>query len=213
MAALNIQQPIEKKVHSRIYGNGKGWSFSSKDFSDLGGRSTIASALHRLEKKGKIRPLIRGLYEFPKFSKLLGQELSPSMDQVARALARKFGWRIQPGGAMAANLLSLSTQVPARVMYLSDGPDRAYRIGNRTLVFKHTAMKEAGFKLRESGLVVQALKFLGQKHITPEVITRLRRALPQKLRVKILADTKTATAWVHAAIQQIAAGEPSGKDS
>ena len=208
-----MHYPIEKQVHSRVFGNGKGWAFSTNDFFDLGGRSTIASALHRLEKRGKIRPLIRGLYEFPKFSKLLGRELSPSLDQVARALARKFGWRIQSSGAMAANLLSLSTQVPARVTYLSDGPDRSYRIGNHTLIFKHTAMKEAGFKLRESGLVVQALKYLGQKHITPEVIAKLRRAYPQKLRTKILMDTKTATGWVYAVIQQIAAGEPSGKDS
>jgi hypothetical protein len=91
--------------------------------------------------------------------------VSPDIDQVAQALARKFGWRIQPGGAMAQNLQGLSTQVPARAVYLSDGPNRTYRIGDTTLIFKHTALKEAGFKLRESGLIVQALKSLGPDRV------------------------------------------------
>lgn len=105
---------------------------------------------------------------------------------------------------MAQNLLGLSTQVPARVVYLSDGPDRTYRIGKTTLVFEHTALKEAGFKLRESGLIVQALKSLGRNRITPEVIAALRKRVPRSLRPKLLIDTRTATGWVHAAIQRIA---------
>jgi hypothetical protein len=206
-----MPQAIEKKIQSRIYGHGRGWVFSPRDLADIGHRSTVASGLLRLQAKGTIRPVLRGLYEYPRFSRLLRQELAPDMDQVAGALARKFGWRIQPGGAVAANLLALSTQVPARAVYLSDGPDRSYRIGNRTLAFEHTALKEAGFKLKESGLVVQALKFIGQKKITPEAIAKLRRAIPAKLRPKLLADTKTATGWVYAAIQRMAIGESRGK--
>jgi integrase len=71
---------------------------------------------------------IRGIYDYPRFSKLLDQSLSPDIDQVARALARKFRWCIQPTGATALNFLGLSTQVPARAVYLSDGPDRVYQI-------------------------------------------------------------------------------------
>ena len=206
-------QPIDLQIANRIYGNRRGSAFSTADFSTLAVRSTIASILRRLEKKGKIRSVIRGVYDFPKFSKLLNQELSPDIDQVARAKARKFGWRIQPGGAMAANLLDLSNQVLARVVYTSDGPDRTYKIGKRTLVFKHAAIKEADFKLKESGLIVQSLKFLGQKNITPEVIAKLRRTYSPALRAKILKDTRTATGSVYAIIQQLAADEASGKNS
>jgi hypothetical protein len=136
--------------------------------------------------------------------------LSPDIDQVAHALARKFGWRIQPDGAVAQNLLGLSTQVPARAVYLSDGPNRAYRIGNTTVVFEHTALKEAGFKLRESGLIVQGLKSLGPDRITPGVVSKIRRWLPKSLWAKVLTDTKTATGWVYAAIQRIAQKESNG---
>ena len=125
------------------------------------------------------------------------------MDQVARAIARKFGWRIQPSGATALNLIGISPQVPARAIYLSDGPDRSYKVGRIILTFEHTALKEAGFKLKESGLIVQALKSLGPENITSEVISKIRAWLPESLRVKVLADTKTATGWAYSAIQHI----------
>ena len=197
-------QTVEKKIAYRIKGTGVGWAFSPRDFLDLGGRPTVDSALHRLEKRGEIRRVIRGVYDYPRFSKLLDQHLSPDIDQVAQALARKFRWRIQPGGATALNFIGLSTQVPARAVYLSDGPDRAYQVGNTALVFEHTALKESGVKLKESGLIVQALKSLGQERITPEIIAKIRAWLPESLRAKVLADTKTATGWVYNAIQQIA---------
>ena len=198
-----MSQTIEERIVYRARGTGGGWAFSPKDFADFGGRSTIDTALHRLAQKGQVRRVIRGIYDYPRFSEFLGQQLSPDIDQVARAVARKFRWRIQPSGAVALNLLGLSTQVPARAIYLSDGPDRAYKLGNTSLVFENTALKEAGFRLRESGLIVQALKSLGSERITPEVIWKIRAWLPDSLRKKVLADTKTATGWVYAAIQQI----------
>ena len=166
-------------------------------------QGSLYPALHRLEKRGEIRRVIRGIYDYPRFSKLLDQNLSPDIDQVARALARKFRWRIQPTGATALNFLGLSTQVPARAVYLSDGPDRVYQIANTALAFEHTALKESGIELKESGLIVQALKSLGQERITPEIISKIRAWLPESLRAKVHADTKTATGWVYSAIQQI----------
>jgi hypothetical protein len=74
-------------------------------------------------------------------------------------------------------------------------------------VFERTALKEAGFKLRESGLIVQAIRSLGPERVTPEVITKIRSWLPPSLRAKVLADTKTATGWVYATIQRIAEGK------
>jgi hypothetical protein len=105
---------------------------------------------------------------------------------------------------MALNFLGLSTQVPARAVYLSDGPDRDYQIGNTSLAFEHRALKESGIEVKESGLIVQALKSLGQEQLTPEIISKIRAWLPESLRAKVLADTKTVTGWVYSAIQQVA---------
>jgi hypothetical protein len=205
-----MQQIIEQKILSRIYGNGRGWAFSQADFADLGPRPTIDSALHRREREGVIRRVIRGIYDYPRHSKALRGLVSPDIDQVAQALARKFAWRIQPDGATAQNLLGLSTQVPARVVYLSDGPDRSYTVGKTSLTFEHTALKEAGFKLPESRVIVQALKAYSEQRITPRVIAQIRKKFDQALRQRILLDTKTATGWVYAAIQQIAKEDSNG---
>ncbi len=206
-----MPQSIETKSINRIRGNGRGWVFSPRDFASLGSRAAVDSALHRLERKRQIRRVLRGIYDYPRFSELLGQELGPDMDQVAQAIARKFGWRIQASGPAAQNILGPSTQVPAKIVYLSDGPDRAYRINNTTLAFEHTALKEAGFKFPESGLIVQALKAFGPRGVTLEVLEKIRSWLDPKMRTKVLADTATATGWVYAAIQQITQGEENGQ--
>jgi len=199
-----VSQSIEDKLVSRIYGSGRGWAFSQADFADLGSRSAIDLALHRRKREGIIRRVIRGIYDYPRDSKALRGPVSPDMDQVAHALARKFAWRIQPDGATAQNLLGLSTQVPARIVYLSDGPDRSYTVGKTLLAFEHTALKEAGFKLPESRLIVQALKAYGENRITRKIIAQIRKKFDHTLRKRILIDTKTATGWVYAAIQEIA---------
>lgn len=205
-----MPQAIEDKLVSRIYGNGRGWAFSQIDFADLGSRSAVDLALHRREREGLIRRVIRGIYDYPRHSKALRGPVSPDIDNVAHALARKFGWRIQPDGATAQNLLGLSTQVPARVVYLSDGPNRSYTVGKTFLTFEHTALKEAGFSLPESRLIVQALKAHGENRITPKIIASIRKRFDPALRKRILLDTKTATGWVYARIQEIARDNSNG---
>jgi len=88
-------------------------------------------------------------------------------------------------------------------VYLSDGPNRQYDIGNYTLEFKKSALKDVGFKYRESGLIVQALKALGQERVDEAVITTLRKQFDEKVCKQILKDTVTATGWVYEAIKRI----------
>ena len=205
-----MAQAIENTIAYRIRGSGGGWAFSPRDFWTSAAAQLSILPCTGWRRKGSIRRVIRGIYDYPRFSKMLDQQLSPDLDQVATALARKFRWRIQPSGATALNFLGLSTQVPARAVYLSDGPDRVYQIGNTPLVFEHTALKESGTKLKESGLIVQALKSLGPERITPEIIAKTREWLPKPMRAKVLADTKTVTGWVYSAIQQIAGEDRHG---
>jgi len=197
-------QSVENKVVSRIYGSQRGWSFSKNDFMDLGGDDLIRKALSSLESKGTIRRVLRGLYDYPRISTLLNEPMGPDLDQVARALARKHGWRIQPSENTSLNLLGLSTQVPAQAVYLSDGPSKTYEIGPRQLIFKKRALKESVFKHRESELVVQALKALGRERIDSEVRRKLADAIPVSMWTKMVRDTKTASAWVHGVIRTIA---------
>jgi uncharacterized protein DUF6088 len=196
-------QPIENKILSRIYGRGRGWAFTKVDFVAEFGEINIHQALSSLAKAGKIRRVTRGVYDYPGHSELLGKTLSPAIDQVAQALARKFNWRIQPSGDAALNLLGLSTQVPGRWVYLTDGPSRQYVIGKHTLVFKKSSLKDVGFKYRESGLVVQALKTLGKDRVDQSVVKTIRQQLGPNICVRILQDTRAVTGWIYQIIKQV----------
>ena len=203
-------QSSQKQILNRIYGNGRGYAFSPKDFSKLCTRSSIDIALHRLMKKGTIRRVLRGIYDYPKYSDLLEQELSPDIDQVAQALARKFRWTIQPSGPAALNLLGLSTQVPSQYIYHSSGPNRSYAVGQTGISFQTGAAKEASFKYPQSALMVQALKSLGKGEITPEAISHIRLWLDPALRAKALKDTSRVTDWIYQAIRNICREEDDG---
>ncbi len=196
-----------EKVLSRIYGHGRGWVFSKGDFIDEISADSIDKALSELAKEGKIRRIARGMYEYPRYSKLLRQYLTPDMDKVAHAYARKFNWHIQPSGDTALNLLGLSTQVPGRYLYLSNGPNRSYEILGMPLEFKHTALKESGFRYDMSSVVVQALKALGKERVTEEILCKIRKQLDPKFCVKLLKDTKSTTAWIYEMIKKMCRDE------
>ena len=186
-----------------IAGHRRGWAFSSSDLSSVFSRTEADDNLKYLAKIGKIRRINRGLYDYPKYSDLLKQELSPDIDQVARAFARNFNWRIEISGDSALNLLGLSTQIVAKHIYLSDGPNRNYDILETALEFKKSALKEIGFKHKESSLIVQALKALGKDRITPEIISKIRKQTDSKKYNKILLETKPAKIWIYESIKKI----------
>lgn len=186
-----------------IAGHGRGWVFSPSDLSHKYTRQQADSTLSDLVKKGKIRRINRGIYEYPKYSDLLNQNLSPDIDQVARAYARKFNWRIEISGESALNILGLSTQVPGCYVYFSDGPNRSYDVLGTALEFKKTALKEIGFKYKESALLVQGLKALGKNHIDQDVIKKLRMHIEPKMYKKILKDTKVSKIWIYEAVKEI----------
>jgi len=196
-------QAIENKVISRIYGKGRGWAFFKNDFVDLGRASAIDQCLSRLAKSQRIRRVMRGIYDYPKFSSLLGKELEPDVDQVARALARKFGWKIQVAGNTALNVLGISTQVPSRYLYLSDGKSCAYQIGNRELSFKKTRLKDMGLRYPESAMLVQAIKALEKSVLSEHERKQIREYFGEKIGKRILKDARYTTAWAYEEIKRI----------
>ncbi len=206
-------QTIEQQILARVYGHGRGWAFSPKDFLHLGSRKAVDVALIRLTNAGTIRRIIRGIYDYPRFSVFLDHQLGPDIHQISIALARKFGWSIQAGSAAALNLIGLSTQVPSQYVYYSNGPDRKYVIDKTALQFEKTTLKETRFRMEETGIVVQAIKAMGQKGITSDVRRMIREWLgPNKLS-KVLKDAERVTDWVYAEIKEICTEDISMGDS
>src|SRR5262245_44406575 len=157
-------QSIDSRVLVAIHGRGRGSVFVPADFLEIGSRQAVDVALHRLAQKGTIRRRARGVYDFPKEHPVLGA-LQPSAEAVAKALAGRDRTRLQPAGAYAANALGLSEQVPAKAVFLTDGPSRTVRIGAMTIQLRRTTPRNMAAAGRFSGLLIQALRELGKDHI------------------------------------------------
>jgi len=194
---------IVEKGFFFIAGHGRGWAFSSRDLMEKFNRQQADNLLSDLTKEGKIRRVARGMYDYPKYSDFLGKELSPDIDQVARAYARKSNWRIEISGDSALNYFGLSTQVPGTYIYLSDGPSKSYDILGTILKFKKSQLKDIGFKHSDSSLIVHALKALGKEHVNDSVIKKIRAQIDPNKYNKILKDTQSATVWIYETIKTI----------
>lgn len=199
-------QSIEDKVLSRIYGKKRGWVFTSVHFLDLGNDLSVRKALQSAADRGLIRRLATGLYDYPKQHPKLG-DLAPSPDQIAQALAGKDSLRIQPSGAYAANLLGLSEQVPAKVIFLTDGANRKVKVGNQEIILKQTTPKNMATAGRVSGLVIQALRYLGKDHVDDQVIDTLAQRLSPDDRRQLMKDIRYAPAWIGNIFRRLAAIE------
>ena len=196
-------ESVDSLILARLQSHEPGWVFTPSDFVDLGTRTAVATALKRHKAAGLIRLLGRGLYDIPRNHPALGV-LWPPIEAVEQALERKDGIRLQPSGAYAANLLGLSEQVPAKVVFLTDGATRTVKVGPTQITLKRTTPRNMAAAGRLSGLLIQSFRSLGAAHITPERIERLRKSLPAHERAELLKDLSLAPEWMHVHFHQIA---------
>ncbi|MFZ4693794.1 MAG: DUF6088 family protein [Verrucomicrobiia bacterium] len=183
--------------------------FTRSDFLDLGSTDAIGMAIQRLLKAGKLRRVARGLYDIPRTHRLLG-ELSATSDAIAAAIARRDGIRLQATEAAAANLLNLSEQVPARIVYDADRRRRTVKVGHRTIEFRERSRRKMAAAGRASGLVMAGLRSVGLQHVTPERLAHLRKLLKPSDRRRLIQELRFAPAWMHPHLRFIAGeGKPS----
>lgn len=107
-------------------------------------------------------------------------------------------------GAYAANALGLTEQVPAKAVFLTDGPSRSVKIGPTTIELRRTTLRSMEAAGRLSGLLIQGLRELGEEHVTAERRAHLKRTLPAKERRKLLKDLRLAPAWMHPIFRELA---------
>ncbi|MBK9731575.1 MAG: hypothetical protein IPO83_09835 [Chitinophagaceae bacterium] len=187
---------IENSVAKKLEGTAKGWILFADDFLDIGSRESINKALFRLKEKGVLIRLAFGIYLYPKTDKELGI-LYPATEDVAAAIAKRDHARIIPTGIQALNKLGLSTQVPLKAVFLTDGASRSIRVGKRTITFKRTGPKNLLVKGELSGLVIQALKTIGKKNIDKSTVEKIKAILKREKKVTLINDAKLAPAWIH----------------
>ncbi len=196
-----------QEIRARILAAEDGAVFVAPDFADIADTATIRQGLKRLYQSGIIRRIIRGIYEKPKYSKLLDEYVAADPDAVAKALARNYHWTIAPCGNTALNLLGLSTQVTAVWSYISDGPYKTYEWNSTKLEFKHRTNKEITGLSYMTSLVIQALKTLGRANVTPEIIQTLSEKLSEDEKQACLKEATEATDWVYDTIRKMCGGD------
>jgi hypothetical protein len=195
MVAVPEPASITSQTLRRLRARGVGTVFSPRDLLDLGSRAAVDVTLHRLAVAGKVRRLARGLYDYPKQHPLLGA-LSPSAHDIARAIAASTGESLALSPASAANALGLSTQVPARPVYLTSGASRDVRVGGQTIRFRHAAPSRLAGGDTKPGLVLRALRALGRDGVTDRDIAHLRAVLTAGDMLRLRALRAGATTWM-----------------
>ena len=197
-----------KQIRERINQAETGAVFIPSDFADIAEAAKVNMCLKRLKESGDLTSLKRGVYMKPRYSTLLNQPVPARSDDVAKAMARNFGWTIVPCGDTALNLLGLSTQIPVVWSYVSDGPYRSYTVDGIKLQFKHTDRKSEIIGLSEkTALVIQALRAIGKENITQKDIKKLSGKLNETEKARLLSEGQRAVAWIYEEIKRLCKGE------
>lgn len=199
---------VETQLASHVQASAQGTVFTPDAFAQLGSRAAVDKALQRQVAAGNLRRLSRGLYDKPRQDELLGT-LWPSVEAVVRAVAGTDRVRTQPTGVYAANLLGLSEQVPAQVIFLTDGISRKIKAGPLEIHFKRTTPRQMAAAGKLSGLLIQAFKSLGAAHVTASHIARLRVTIPTDERQRVLQDIALAPGWMRPFLRAVAQGDGS----
>ncbi len=188
-------QSIEYKIEQSILSKPKGSLLMSGDFSSFGSAEAIRKALDRLSDKEVITRVAHGIYVRPKVSKLIGA-IIPSAEEVAMAIAKRDKIRILPTGDFALNALGLSTQVPANIVWLTDGSSREIYVGKRKIKYKKTTPKTLSAKGKISKLVIQALKEIGIGKVRTDEEKRIIELLKKEEVEHLKHDIPLAPVWI-----------------
>lgn len=166
------------------------------DFRGIGTEDAIKKALSRLTQKGVLKRLAHGIYYVPKIDPVIG-ELCPGADDVVKMLAKKEKIRVRPAGAYALHRLGLTTQVPTKLVYITDGHPRLFKLGKMQIKFKATTPKKLSTIGRISSLVIQALEEIGTENVDAKTESKLHEFLKNEDPKKLKHDLALASAKVN----------------
>ena len=188
-------QSVESKIKKSISKKERGELVFPDDFRGLGSSEAIRLALHRIEKEGYIKRVAQGIYVRPKISKYAGEVL-PTAEEIAMAIAKRDKIRLVPTGVYALSALGLSTQVPMKLVFLTDGAPREIKLGKRSIKLKKTTPKNLSAKGEISRLVIQALREIGKDQLTAEEEAMIIALLKKEDKKDLLHDIALAPVWI-----------------
>jgi hypothetical protein len=191
---------IQSTILIKITAGKRGKIIFPSDFSMVGSDDAIRQALSRLAKEKKLIRLAHGIYLYPKIDPELGV-LFPPVETIAEAIARRDKARIIPTGVQALNRLGLSTQIPLKAVFMTDGAPRTIRVGKRTIVFQKTSPKMLSIQNELLAMLITAFQELGKEAITRDVISKIKKIITPDAKEEILKEINIAPAWIEKIIK------------
>lgn len=186
------------RIDEKKYG-----AFTSSDFCDIDNYKQISKTLERLEDEKIISRVRRGVYILKKYNDILGMEESPDINEVAKAIARQFNIIIIPSGNYSLNIIGLSTQVPSKYIYITNGPYNDYDIGNNKIYFKHSTSRDISFLPYRILIAIQGLKTIGKENIDSNVRNKISSFLTDEDKEYIKNNNLRTTSWIYDELKKI----------
>lgn len=190
-----MNNTIDNKIVKKIKKSKRGTLFFGDNFSSFGNAETIRRTLNRLVEAGEIDRVAPGIFVRPQMDKMIGK-ITPKIEDIANAIARRDKATIVPTGDYALNRLGLSTQVPMKVVYLTNGSARKIKVGNYTISFIRTSPKNVAAIGKISRLAIQALRSIGKENINQKEIEQIQNVLLKEKISHLEHDLRIAPAWI-----------------
>src|SRR5574344_963454 len=192
-----MNESVENKILEKSRKRGRGTVFFVGDFISYGSRNSVNKALERLTEKGLMLRVARGIYCYPKIEKVYGLgAVPPSLEDIAKAMAKRDGARIIPTGLFAQYQLGLTQQVPMNVVYLTDGVSRTIDLGEgKNIKFKHTSPRYFAIRSQLALLLTMALKDWKVENLTEVQVADIKALLDTNPRIQA-TDLKLMTSKV-----------------
>ncbi|GHV66730.1 hypothetical protein FACS1894199_10770 [Bacteroidia bacterium] len=189
------------QIKDKIEKNKRGKLFFPDDFAQLGTPVAIRLALSKLTKSGLLKRVAHGVYYYPAKDVKIGNSVfspMPSVEKIAQTIAKRDKARIVPTASYALNLLGLSAQVPANVVYITDGAPRRISVGKgRGILFQHTSeLKKLAYKSKLLMMIVSALREIGEGRVTEKQLEIIKSHLSHISEKELETDINLMPLWV-----------------
>ena len=198
----------EKQVLKKIKQNTKGKIFFVDSFPSVANAKAVNKALERLVKSGELERAATGIYVRPVSDSVIGKVL-PTVEEIAKAIAKRDKARIVPTGSFALYKLGLTHQVPLNIVYNTDSSARKIKIGKQTITFKKASAKNLSFVGKISTLAIQAFRTIGKDQVTEKELNQIRLLLKKENQTHLNHDLLLAPVWIR---KLITTAKPTNKN-
>ena len=187
---------IYEKLSQHIHSYPEGTIFSVNSLRNYGSYSSVHRTLEKLCGENMIHKIYKGIYANFKYSKWTKQYILPSIKNILEFISKEYNFTYYIHGALALNILGLTTQNPIEYVYSTTGKNKIITILGYNIKFYHVPKWQLIYGERPEGIALIAIGYLGKQNCTIEKFLKIAQKLPKKS-LAILLNTCNVPKWVN----------------